>query len=247
MRGTRPRGQHVGREVVLQLGALVQVVEHYLGHGVALEHDHQALAGAPGSLVADVGDAAHVPVAHQLGDLVRKVVGVDLIGQLGDHQALAALDLLDVDHGPLSDRAAPGAVGVLDAATPQNGGAGGEIGAGDALDESLQQLFAAGLGMCEEPLDSGGDLTQVVRRDAGGHAHRDALRTVDQEIREAGRQDNRLLVAPVVVVLEIDALLIDVADHLHGQGGPSCTRCDRGAAGPRLPGVPKFPCPATSG
>ena len=51
------QGQHVGAEVVLQLGVLVEVVEHDLGHGVALEHDDEALAGAARGLVADVGDA----------------------------------------------------------------------------------------------------------------------------------------------------------------------------------------------
>ena len=41
------------------------------------------------------------PLFDQLGDLERQVVGVDLVRQLGDDQAGAALDLLDVD-----DRAA---------------------------------------------------------------------------------------------------------------------------------------------
>jgi len=35
----------------------------------------------------------------------------------------------------------------------------------------------------------------------------------------AARQDCRLLGLAVVVVLEFDRLLVDVADHLHGQRG----------------------------
>jgi hypothetical protein len=88
--------EHVGAEGRLQLGVLVEVVEHDLGDGVTLEHDDQALAGAPGGLVADVGDAGQAPVPDQLGDLLREHVGVDLIGQLGDDQADPALDLLDL-------------------------------------------------------------------------------------------------------------------------------------------------------
>ena len=61
--------QHVGAEVLLQLGVLVEVVQHDLGHGVALEHDDQALAGAAGGLVADVGDAGDLAVLDQFGDL----------------------------------------------------------------------------------------------------------------------------------------------------------------------------------
>ena len=57
------QGEHVGAEGVLQLGVLVEVVQHDLGDRVALEHDDQALADARGGLVAHVGDAADPAVA----------------------------------------------------------------------------------------------------------------------------------------------------------------------------------------
>src|SRR5690606_41655822 len=37
--------QHVGAEGLLELGVLVEVVQHHLGDGVALEHDHQPHTG----------------------------------------------------------------------------------------------------------------------------------------------------------------------------------------------------------
>ena len=116
--------EHVGGEVLLQAGALVEVVEDDLGDGVTLEDDDEALAGTTGGFVADVGDAADCSVAHELGDLVGEVVGVDLVGQLGDDEALAALDFLNVHDGALGDGAAAGAVGVFDALAAQDGGAG---------------------------------------------------------------------------------------------------------------------------
>ena len=58
-----------------------------------------------------------------------------------------------------------------------------------------------------------------MRRDVGGHADGDAGGAVDQQVREAGRQDGGFLVLAVVVVLEVDGFLVDVADHLHGQRG----------------------------
>ena len=61
--------EHVRAEVLLQLGVLVEVVQHDLGDGVALEHDHQALAGAARGLVADVGDAGDLAVLDEVGDL----------------------------------------------------------------------------------------------------------------------------------------------------------------------------------
>jgi hypothetical protein len=63
------------------------------------------------------------------------------------------------------------------------------------------------------------DLAQVVGRDVGGHAHRDALAAVDQQVGEARRQHRRLFVLAVVVGDEVDGLLVDPRQQLHGQVG----------------------------
>ena len=73
------QGHHVDPEGLLQLGVLVQLVEHHLGHGVALELDDQPGAGAVG-LVAQVGDAGDLALAHQLGDLLHDPVARHLVG-----------------------------------------------------------------------------------------------------------------------------------------------------------------------
>ena len=63
--------------------------------------------------------------------------------------------------------------------------------------------------------DRGRDrLAQVVRRDVRGHADRDAARAVDEQVREARRQDDRLVVLAVVVGLEVDRVGVEVAQHL---------------------------------
>ena len=96
------------------------------------------------------------------------------------------------------------------------------LGKSGPLIRSMQgvlELLAGGVGVLEGPAGAVGDLAQVVRRDVGGHADRDAGRAVDQQVGEAGRQDRRLLAAAVVVGLEVDGLLVDVADHLQRQRG----------------------------
>ncbi len=207
--------QHVGAEVGLQLGVLEQVVEHHPRDGVALEHDDEPLAGAVGGVVADVGDALHLAGVGELGDLQRQVVGVDHVGQLGDHQhGAAAVVLVDLDHRALGDRAASGAVGLLDALAAHDERAVGEVRALDPLDERVLQLLAGGVGVLERPPGAVGDLDEVVRRDAGGHADRDAGRAVDQQVGVARRQHDGLLRAAVVVGLEVDGVLADVAHHL---------------------------------
>ena len=169
----------------------------------------------PGRVVAHVGDALHLAGVGELGDLQREVVGVDHVGQLGDGQAGAALVVLvDLDDRALGDRAATGAVGLLDALAADDQRAVGEVGALDPLDQRVLELLARRVRVLERPLGALGDLTEVVRRDVGGHADGDAGRAVDQQVGVARREYDGLLRAAVVVGLEVDGLLLDVADHL---------------------------------
>ena len=58
---------------------------------------------------------------------------------------------------------------------------------------------------------------EVVRRDVGRHADRDAGGAVDQQVRHARRQHDRLALLAVVVGDEIDGLLVDVGQQLGRQ------------------------------
>ena len=83
--------EHVGAEGVLQLGVLVEVVQHHVGELAPLELDHHAHARLVG-LVADVGNALDLLVVDQLGlgrQAVAPVVLVDdrLLGP-GEQQVL---------------------------------------------------------------------------------------------------------------------------------------------------------------
>ena len=57
------------------------------------------------------------------------------------------------------------------------------------------------------------DFSQVVRRRARRHADRDALRPVDQEVRNADRQHERLLLRLVEVRPEVDDVLVQVREE----------------------------------
>ena len=72
-------GEHVHAERGLQLGVLMQVVEHDFRDSVLLEDEHEALAGAAGGLVAHVGDAFDSAVAHSIADGSGELVGIDLV------------------------------------------------------------------------------------------------------------------------------------------------------------------------
>jgi hypothetical protein len=198
---------------------LVQVVQHDLGYGVALQHDDQSLAPAVAGLVPDVGDAGQAAVSYQVTDLLRQVVAVHLERQLGGDQAGAALDLLHLDDGAHHDRAAPGAVRVADAPPADDQAAGREVRPLDPRHQRLEEFLVGRLEVVQVPGDAVGHLAQVVRRDLGGHADRDALGPVDEQVGEPARQDFGLRRAPVVVLPEIDGVLVDVPQHLHRQRG----------------------------
>ena len=106
---------HVDAEGVLQLGLLVQVVQHHFGHFAPLELDHQAHAGLVG-LVLDVADAFDLLLMHQFGHALLQRLLVDLIRKLIDDDglALAAIDVLEVDLGAHHHLATTGAVAILD-------------------------------------------------------------------------------------------------------------------------------------
>ncbi len=57
------------------------------------------------------------------------------------------------------------------------------------------------------------DLGQVVRRNVGRHAHRDAGRTVDQQVGNLGGQHQRLVLGTVVVGAEIDRFLVQIGQQ----------------------------------
>jgi hypothetical protein len=136
--------EHVRAERVLQLGVLVEVVEDDLGDGVPLEDDDDPQPGLVGGVVAQVRDPLHPPGVDQVRDLRGEVVRVDLVGQLIDDEAGTALDLLDVHHRAHDDLAAPGAVGVLDAAGAHDEPAGREVRSLDPQKELAEQLVVLG-------------------------------------------------------------------------------------------------------
>ena len=97
---------HVGAEGRLQRRVAVELVEHDVGHGVALELDHDAIALAV-ELVAQRGDAVDLLLPPQLADALDHGGLVHLVGDLADDDRLAvAAQGLDLHLAAHDDRAA---------------------------------------------------------------------------------------------------------------------------------------------
>lgn len=78
------------------------------------------------------------------------------------------------------------------------------------------------------------DLAEIVRRDAGRHADRDAVRAVDQQVRKLRRQNDRLHVALIVGRNEINRVAIEIVQHVGGWSSQTCFGVTHG--GGRHPG-----------
>jgi hypothetical protein len=159
-----------------------ELVEHHIRRRVALEINDDADALAAG-LVANVRDALDPLVLRGFGDLFDQTVLAGLVRDFGEHdRAAVAAPFLDDVARTHDDRAAPGAIGGARAGLAQDQRAGREIGCGD----DLHQLFERDQRIVHRRKAGAQHFAEIVRRDVGRHADRNAARTVDQQVREAG-------------------------------------------------------------
>src|SRR5262245_17998286 len=201
----------------LHLSHLVELVQDDLRDGVAFEFDDDSDLLLRGrfavGLVADFRNALDLLVVDQVGDLFDQLRLVDLERNLGNDDGVALLSASPdaVNGGPRAKlhHAAPRLIGLLDAFTSVNESAGGEIRPRD----HLYQIRGLGVRVLKELDGRFDDLTQIVRRNLGRHADGDSVRTVDQQVRHACRQDDRLLARFVVVGDEFDGFLLDVGEQ----------------------------------
>ena len=108
-------GEQRHAEAGLHRGVLVEVVQHHLRDGVALQLDDDPHPLARG-LVAQVGDALELLLAHELGDVLDELRLVHLVRDLGDDDRLALGLRVDLDRRARAhlDVAAPLLVGGAD-------------------------------------------------------------------------------------------------------------------------------------
>ena len=197
--------QHVHAERRRQLGEFVELVDDHLRHSVALELDDHARVFV--RLIAhgrDVGDGL---VVGQRCDFLNHRGAVDHVRNLGDDDLFAVtLELLDADAAALLDTAAAGLEIGANRVQPHRETAGREVRSLDVLHQPLD----TDLRVVDLSADSVDYLAEVVRRDAGRHAHRDAGAAVDQQVWECGREHGRFLPGLVVVWHPVDRVLVHV-------------------------------------
>jgi hypothetical protein len=227
-------GDDVDSEARLHRRVLVEVVEDDVGIGVPLELDHETRLPT-GGVVLGPADSVELPAVNKVGDLLLDDLDRRLVREFGDDDPRGSTRLFDLGHRPHLHGPLTGPVGVEDPLATEDGGSRREVG---ALHE-LHQIVRRRLGILDDVQGGVDHLAQVVGRNVGGHAHGDALRAVDKEVGEAGGQDHRLFVGPVVVGDEVHRLLVDAGQQLERQRGQPAFGVAHGRRSFVRPGAPE--------
>ena len=137
---------------------------------------------------------------------------VDLVGQLVDHDVAGAglFRVLEVGARAHHHLAAAGAVAFLDAIDAVDDAGGGKSRRRDDFHQFVDRC----LGVAQQVQAGVHHLVEVVRRNVGRHAHGDAGRAIDEQVRQPRRAAPAAPSRAVVVGAEIDRLLVDVGQHL---------------------------------
>ena len=204
--------EHIGGETRLRRCVAPDLVQHDLGSGVALQLDDHAHTFAR-TFVPDVGNALDPLVLGGFGDLLDQTRFADLERNGSQHDGLAiAAAHFDFVSCALEDGSAPGSVGGMGAMVAEDDRRSRKIGPRN----DREKLFAGDRRVFDESETSVDHFTQIVRRDVGRHAHRDAAGTIDQQIGEAGGEDRWLSPAAIVVIREIDGVLVEIVQQAVG-------------------------------
>ena len=204
----------VDAEYRLQLSLCVEVVEHYIARFATAQLDDDAQAVLV-RLVAQFGNALDLLVLDQLRDLLDEPRLVELVRDLGDHDDVPAAFLVPDHLGARAhiDAAPTGAIGLHDAGAAVDDSGGGKI---RPLDVLHQGIDADGR-VVEQRQDARHDFVEIVRRNVGRHAHRNAGTAVDQQVRYPGGQDLGHGQRVVVIWNERYGFLVEVGEQRGGE------------------------------
>ena len=207
---------HVQRNARFQVGRAEQLFHQDLWldrAGLGRQHD----ADVFGAFVLDIVQQRQLLLFQEFGNALDQLGLADLVGDFGDDDLPgAARALFPFPAGADAKAAAAGLVGFGHAGLVfDDDAAGGKVG---ALDE-LQQRTVLDVRVLDQR-DGGGDkLTQIVRRDGGGHAHGDAVAAVCQQVREGRRQHHGLAGFAVIGGAKINRVFVQAVQQRGGDLG----------------------------
>ena len=207
--------QHIGRETRLRRRVPPQLVEHHFGGCIALQIDDNAHAH-PARFIADIGDAFDPLVLGGFGNFLDQIILASLVRHRSqDDRAPIPAPFLNHMAATLDDRTAPGQIGGPRASAAQDERSCRKVRPRNDFDE----LFGCNRRVFDEGQAAVDHFAQIVRRNVGCHANRNAARAIDQQIGEAGWQNRRFAPRSVVIVLKINRVLVEIVKQAVGYLG----------------------------
>ena len=203
----------------LQLRKFVKLIENPLRLGMPFQFDHQAQAMTV-RFIAQIPNRLNPTLAHQTDNPLDNRRLADLIrNRAKDDMHRTAAPLLKISrrpnrHAPLASR-----VSLLQIIADNNLGASRKIRPFDKLHQIIHRNIVNRLVMIDEIGNRADQFAQIVRRDAGRHANRDATGAVQQQIGQTRRQHSRLLLRAIIILGKINGVHVNIGQHLAGDSG----------------------------
>ena len=207
----------IDREVGLQFGHLIELVEDDIGVDILLEVDDDAHALAIG-LVVDIGDAFNLLFVGKLGNVLDEFGLINAVRYLGDDNAVVLTLALNFGLTANHDFAATGLIGLSYAIITIDDTARWEVGSLNVL----HQFVDGNLRIIDIGTDAIDTLREIVGRHIGSHTDSDAVGTIDEKCRDTCGEHLGLHECAVEVWHHIDGILVDVTKHLLGNLRETC-------------------------
>ena len=149
-------------------------------------------------------------MAGQVGNHFHQARLIHLVGQFRHNDTvLPAFHFFYIHSRADGDGTAARAVGILNAFMPLDNGRRREIGSFDVFHQFINGNFR----IINHRAKSVHHFRQVVGRHVRRHTYGDTVRTVNQQIRYAGRQHKRFCERSVIVRHEVDRIFINITEH----------------------------------
>ena len=174
--------------------------------------------------ITQIRDSIKLFILYKLCDLFDQTSLIHCIRKLcHDDTALAICHGLDIVYSPYTDLAASGSVGFFDACFSKDGCSCREIRSLYDLHQFFDGSRAVFLHPVVYDLDNGSNhLTQVVRRNIRCHTNGDTGAAIYQNIGKTSRKNRRFFLSLIKVRHEINGILANIRQHLHGNTAQSC-------------------------
>ena len=200
---------HVERNTVLELGELEQRLHQELGiyrTRARLDHQPDVLC----RFIAHVSNERQLLLVDKLSELLDQTRLLHQPRNFADDDnvgAAAGIFLFPARTHP--ERSATRIVGLRDRLRSiYDNATGREVRPLDVFKQSTAPRFR----IIDEEQRGVAQLGSVVRRDRGGHADRDALRTVGKQVRKRRRQHHGFFTGPIVGAAEVNRVFVDAID-----------------------------------